>query len=118
MSFVEPSFAEWLGSEARFVEAVSADARWTAIGAATRQVSSLATRAAAVAEAARQVRFAGGPLALDRHLVSGLQRDLLGKVVGLTIDQLGYRDGGSCFVIAIKERDTVEMTELLVLRRL
>lgn len=115
---VEPTFADWLGSDARYVEAATGDARWSDRPLTTQSISPLAERAAAIVEAARQGRFVGTPLAVDVHAVSGLRRDLFGRLVTLAIDQLGYDAGVPCFVIGYKERDTVEMTDLTVLRRL
>jgi hypothetical protein len=91
---------------------------WDALARSTDITSPLALKADAEAEAARQVAFLGGPLAIDEVLVPGSRADLWCKPVTIRIDRLGYEDGRTVFVFGVAESDDVDTTTLTVLRRL
>lgn len=120
MAAVDPAFAQWLKDDALFVSGTDAAfaARWGERAIETEIISPLATKPGADAEAARQFAFLAGPHVLDRHSVAGLWHSLIGQVVTLTIDRLGYDFGVACFVVDAQEKEGSEMTELLVLRQL
>jgi hypothetical protein len=116
---VDTGFADWLKSDALYSSWTNATLPAGLQGVAVEQqiVTCLATGAGAIAEAARQGAFLGGPLAIDKHTVKGARRDLICKPVTLQIAALGYDAGVSCFVIDVNELDG-GVTELTVLRPL
>lgn len=120
MANVDPGYASWLKSDARYVGATiaGAAAAWGDKALDSRIVSPLAYKADAQAEATKQAQFLAGPIARDNVLVKGLRRDLLGQLVTLTGDRLGYEAGAAVFVIGVKENDGVRTTLLTVLKRL
>jgi hypothetical protein len=117
---IDSGFIAWLQSIALYTTAADAGtvARWGADATTSEIISPLALKAGADAEAARQIAFLSGPLAVDRLLVPGLRRDLLGQVFTAQGAPLGYAAGADVFVIGIAESETVQTTALLVLRRL
>ena len=120
MTAVDPVFAQWLQDTA--LRHVGSDAtlaaRWGATAATSERVTTIALLADAEAEAIRQLAFLGGPLVQERHLVAGAHAGLLGQVVTLTIDQLGYDAGAEVFVIGAEDRLAAGVSWLTVLRRL
>lgn len=94
VSAVDPLFAQWLMSDA--YRQVSTDAtlkaRWGDRAQSTERVTTIAAKADAAAEAARQIAFlgGGGPLVIEEHSVLGEWASHLGRVVRLSIDRLGY----------------------------
>lgn len=121
---VDAGLAAWLKSEALLIAPVDTDiqAVWTTKGVDTAITSAIAGRTDAIAEATRQLRFLGGPLVRDEHVVSGARHDLIGRRIKLrtyAVQSLGYTDDGvMCFVIGAVESDSGETTTLTVLRRL
>lgn len=116
---VDPSIADWLKAPALYASAADAvvAARWGDAAQESSIMSGIADRAAAEREAARQLAFLSGPLAIDTHNIPGFQRGLLGKVVTITADRLGYQSGVDVFVIGYQEQN-VNMATVKVLRRL
>lgn len=117
---VDPSIAQWLKSEALVASANDnlVQAAWGDLAATTEIMSPLAELADAQDEAARQLAFLGGPLAIDRLQVDGLRADLIGLPLDLTADRAGYEGGLRVFVIGVEELEGVDRTNLTVLRRL
>ena len=118
MSAVNPSVADWLEADALYATATDpAAADWGDSATESEIISPLALKADALAEAARQLGFQGGPLTIDEHIVLGRQIALIGTAQTLTGDRLGYESGGAVFVIgAVENADGT--TTLTVLRRL
>jgi hypothetical protein len=117
---VDAAKVEWLRSEAKFRSSVDAaiKADWGDRAVESEVITSIAVKADAVAEASAQAAFLKGPLVIDRHLVPGLRRDVLCKLLTLRIGRLGYDAGIRCFVVRVEEQQDVERTLLTVLRRL
>lgn len=117
---VDPSFAQWLKSASLTATASDAGvlAAWGDIAATSEIMTPLAELADAQDEAARQLAFLGGPLAIDRLQVDGLRADLIGLPLDLTADRAGYEGGLRVFVIGVEEMEGVARTNLTVLRRL
>jgi hypothetical protein len=119
---VDPVFAQYLQAEAEFLTRVDAAAvaRWGATALTSERVTAVATKAAAQAQADRELAFfARGPFALDGHQVPGV--DWLpsrGRVVNLTIDQLGYDSGVDVFVLEVETDRSIGMSTITVLRPL
>ena len=117
MTAVAPATADWLKAAALYTAAVDPTAAsWGDSVTETEIISPLALEADASAEAARQLGFLAGPLAIDEHLVSGDQAGLIGQTVLLAGDRLGYEAEAVAFVIGAVESDG--LTVLTVLRRL
>lgn len=122
MSAVDPGYAGWLKAAALYTSAFDS-AVVSAFGVlAVEQeiVSPLALLADADDEVARQLAFVGGaPMVVDRLSVPGLRADLHGQCVTLVADRGAYGGAGlPCFVIGVDESETVERTDLTVLRKL
>ena len=117
---IDAATSEWLKKGALFETGADAAiaAAWGATAVEAEMVSALATQAGATAEAARQIAFWKGPLAVEVHDVPGLRSDLLFKVITVTINQLGYNAGLNVFVIFYEEQELVRRTRLTVLRPL
>lgn len=117
---VEPSFGEWLQSEALYATSVDATlaARWPTQAIESETISPFAGPEAGADEATRQIAFLGEPKVSDAHVVPGRRRDLVGRVVTLTIDRLGYDAGVNCLVIGADETQVAGHTVLTVLRRI
>lgn len=117
---VDQTFGEWLQAEADFVTQSHASAadRWGDTAMTVARTTAIATRAAAVAEAARQLAFwARGPFAIDIHDVVGVDwTTALGRVVALSIDALGYDSGVPVFVIGVEPDRATGVTKLTVVR--
>lgn len=120
MSAVDPGVGQWLQAGALFTSASDAlvAAAWPSLARETEIRSPLAFKAAAVAEAARQLAVLSGPLVFDAHVVEGLRAELIGQVVRISGSELDYGAGVVVFIIAAEEADAVELTTLTVLRRL
>jgi hypothetical protein len=120
MAAVDPEFARWLKEGAVYAAADDAAiaAIFGALARVTEVMSPLALAAGADAEAARQLAFLAGPLVLEVVVVKGLRIDLIGCPVTLTGDRLGYEASPSVFVLGVEEHDAVELTTLVVLRKL
>lgn len=117
---VDAGFARWLKEGVIFAPAedAAAAAKWGSLARSTDIVSALADEAGAQAEAARQLAFLAGPIAIDRHLVAGSRFDLIGQAVTIAGDRLGYEAGVTVFVIGAEEAAGTDQTTLTVLRRL
>lgn len=97
MPAIDSGLADWLRSEGLYTKADNGALAANILARALEQevMSPYATKAGADMEAARQIAFLGGPLALDRHNVPGQRKDLIARPVRLNIDQLGYNDPAS-----------------------
>lgn len=117
---VDAGYASWLKAPSRTVGATitGAAAAWGDKAVDSTVVSPLALKADAQAEATYQAQFLAGPIARDTVLVKGLRADLIGRLVTIVGDRLGYEDGADVFVIGAKESDRVQTTSLTVLKRL
>ena len=120
MPTVDPGYGAYLQSPARYTTArvAGAAAAWGKSVADSTIMSPLANKADADAEAIYQTQFLAGPIARDRIVVSGLQRDLIGRVVTIRGDRLGYEDGADVFVVGVAESDRARTSTLTVLKRL
>lgn len=120
MTLVDPDFAEWLASEdiAAIASDAAAEAKWGAIAIDTAIASPLALKGDALAEAARQLAFRAGPIAIETLRVPGLQLAMIGKVITLKADKGGYAAGVDVFVLGADEIDGIGGTKVTVLRRL
>lgn len=110
MPAVDPAYGQWLKDEALFLRARPAGApAWGDRGVSLKAISPLALRDDAIAEANRQALFLAGPLVRDRVTVPGARRDLVGRVVRITGDRLGYDVARICLVLGADEgaADTV-----------
>lgn len=117
---VDPLFAQWLMASASYAVAQDAAglATWAATGRASERETTLATEADARTEAARQLAFLSGPLALDEHWLTGQWADTLGQVITITGDRLGYVDGVDVFVLGARDDLATGTSRVSVLRRL
>lgn len=118
---VDPVFAQYLQAPASFVVRTDAAAvaRWGATGLTTERVTPIATEADAQAQADRELAFFGrGPFAVEVHRVTGEWGDAIGRVVTLTIDQLGYDPGLDVWVLEVDADRATGLTQLTVLRPL
>lgn len=122
MSMVDSTFARWLQSEADYVVAADAAAvgRWGVSARTTERVTSIATMAAAQAQAACDLTFwSRAPFAIDVHQIVGDDwAGELGRIVTLAIDQLGYDDGVDVFVFDVEIDRATNISSVTVLRPL
>jgi hypothetical protein len=117
---IDPVYAQWLmgpglwhvGSDAPLL------ARWGDKAQVSERMTTLADKAEAVAEAARQIAFLGGPLVIDEHVLAGSWGDRLGQVITITGDRLGYTAGIGVFVIGAEDDRATGLSQVTVLRRL
>lgn len=118
MPSVDSGLAAWLKGDALFTTATPGGVAWADRGVAVDRMLPVDLRAEAVAEATRIGVFMGSPHVKDVVEVLGRRRDLLGKVVTLTGDRLGYTSNGvPAFVCGVAENDN-GTTTLQVLRKL
>jgi hypothetical protein len=122
MAATDPIYAQWLMAEALWQVSTDAalSARWGATAQTTQRVTTIATKADAEAEAARQIAFLGGngPLVIEDHEVVGSWAAYLGQVITLTIDRLGYDAGLQVFLIGVQDKLSSGLSTLTVIRRL
>lgn len=120
MTPVDPVFAQWLMEAARchVAEDAALKARWGETAETSERVTTLAVKADAEAEAARQLAFLGGPLVEDEHLLIGQWGKYLGQVITLSIDKFGYDAGIDVFVIGAEDDRATGTSRVRVLRRL
>ena len=122
MTAVDPAYAQWLIAEALWQVSTDATlaARWGSSAQTTERVTTIATKADAAAEAARQIAFLGGsgPLVIEEHELVGAWRQYLGRVINLTIDRLGYDAGLNVFLIGAQDNGANGTSTLTVIRRL
>lgn len=115
---VDSDFAAWLRADCLYSKATATlSSGLQAVAKDSEIISALAAIADADAENARQIAILGQTLAIDRHVIPGARRDLIGKPVTLVSGYLGYDAGVTVFVLRSDERDEGS-TELSVLRRL
>lgn len=122
MATVDPLFAQWLQAQADYVVVTDAAglARWSATAVTTSRTTAIATKAAAQAEAERQLAFLGrGPFAIDVHEFASTDwLESLGLVVTIANDDLGYADGIDVFVIGVESDASTGISAVTVLRPL
>jgi len=120
MSNVDPLFAQWLQAEALFTvgDDVNVVSKWGDTALVSVRNTTIATKEAALAEAARQLAFLGGPLVADSHKLIGEWAAFLGKVITITADDLGYAGGLDVFVIGVEDNRATGTSTVTVLRRL
>ena len=119
---VDPVFAQWLQAEADWTVRSSAaqQARWGATARTVETRTGIATRAAAEAEADRQLAFwARGPFVIDVHEITGTDwAEAIGRVVTLTNPELGYAAGIDVFLLGVEVDRSTGISALTVLRPL
>lgn len=120
MPAVDPLFAQWLQADGRWLVAEDAALRaaWAETGLTTQRMTTLATKAEAEAEAARQLAFLGPVAAIDEHLLTGEWRDRRGQTITLTIDRLGYEFGPAVLVLGAQDDLASGTSRVTVLKRL
>jgi len=120
MATVDPAFASWLKSDARYVSATvaGADGKWSAVAGDSDVITPLATQADARTVAAAQATALQGPLVRDVVTVPGLLGGLIGQCVRINGDRLGYEGGANVFVVGASESDGPQVTTLTVLKAL
>lgn len=120
MAAVDPVFAQWLQAEGLWQ--VSEDAvlraRWTDKALTTSRMTTIALKADATAEGARQLAFLGPVSVIDEHLLIGEWRDRRGQVITLTSGKLGYNAGIDVFVLGAEDDRAAGTSRVTVLRRL
>lgn len=92
--------------------------RWGDKALTTSRMTTIASKAAAEAEAARQLAFLGPVAAIDEHLLLGEWAALRGQVITITGGLLGYDVGVSVFVLGAEDDRTAGTSRVTVLRRL
>lgn len=122
MTMVDPVYAQWLMADCLWslaTDAVGA-ARWGDSALSKERQTTIATRADAEAEAARQLAFmgAGGPMAIDQHLLTGRWEPYRGQVITLTGNHLDYDEGVNVFVLGVEDALAAGTSRVTVLRRL
>lgn len=115
---VASPFAAWLKAEALYSTSSGGNGSWGDKAKDSTVITPLANEGDAAVEADRQASFLSGPLARDTHIVKGARADLIGKVVSIEGDRLGYVGGSNAFVIRAAENDANGTTQLTVLKRL
>jgi len=120
MAAVEPGYAAWLKTDARYVSATVAGAvgAWGDLAEDSSILSPLALKADAQTVANQQAAILAGPLARDSITVPGLHSNKIGSAVTITGDRAGYENGATVLVIGAQENDTVKTTVLTVIKRL
>lgn len=120
MSAIDPVYAQWLQDIGLWHVSTDAtlSARWGDKAMTTERMTTLALKADAIAEAARQIAFLGGPLVDDEHLLKGEWSAYLGQVITITGTGLGYEAGIDCFVIDVQDDRSAGTSTVRVLRRL
>lgn len=119
MATIDAGFAAWLKSTALYTTSAPSGVAETfgSKAVSSEIVSAIAFAPDAVEEAARQAAFLGYPLARDEHVVVGRLASLVGRVVPIRGDRLGYDAAPLCFVLEASEQDD-GTTRLTVLKRL
>lgn len=120
MSSVDPLFAQWLMSEGlwQLSEDAALRARWGDKALTSQRMTTIATKADATAEAARQLAFLGPACAIDEHLLLGAWGDYRGQVITLKVARLGYDAGVDVFVLGAQDDRASGTSRVTVLRRL
>ena len=122
MTLVDPLYAQWLLDDGYWQVSKDAavQARWGDKAQTTDRLTTIANRADASAEAARQIDFlgGGGALVTEEHSLLGEWAAYLGRVIRLTIDRLGYDAGLDVFVIGAEDYRAAGTSTVTVIRRL
>lgn len=120
MASIDPVYAQWLQSDGRWLTAEDGALRaiWGDTALTTQRMTTIATKADAEAEAARQLAFLGPVAVIDEHLLPGAWQQYRGQVITLTINQLGYAQGADVFVIKADDDEATGLSRVTVLRRL
>lgn len=120
MASVDPLFAQWLMADGLWEvsEEATLKARWGDKALSTSRMSTIATRADADAEGARQLAFMGPVAAIDEHILKGAWRQRRGQVVTLTGNKLGYDASVNVFVLGAEDDLSTGLSRVSVLRRL
>lgn len=122
MSTLDPLLVQWLTGDGyrEVVTDAAVAARWGDRAQTTERMTTIATKADAAAEAARQIAFlgGGGPLVIEEHSLVGEWAAYLGRVVTLKIDRLGYDAGLNVFVIGAEDDRASGISTVSVIRRL
>lgn len=120
MTAVDPVYAQWLQSEGlwQVSDDAALRARWGETAQTSERMTTIALKADAAAEAARQLAFLGGPLVIEEHVLLGEWGAYLGRVITVTIDRLGYDAGLNVFVIGAEDNRSDGTSRVTVVRRL
>lgn len=120
MTAVDPVYAQYLMSQTLWAVASddAAATRWGATAVTKERRTTIATRADAKAEAARQLAFMGGPLVVDDHVLLGQWVRYRGQVITITGPKLGYENGVDVFVLGAQDALATGTSIVTVLRRL
>lgn len=120
MTVADPLFAQWLMADGQWhvAEDAARRATWGDVALTSERMTTIANKADAEAEGARQLAFMGGPLVAEEHALVGEWAAYIGRVITITIGQLGYDAGIDVFVIAVTEEPSTGMSRVTVLRRL
>lgn len=120
MTLVDPVFAQWLLAESLW--ALTTDeasaTRWGDSALTKERQTTIATKEDAEAEAARQLAFMGGPMAIESHLLLGRWEPVRGQVITITGDRLGYDGGIDVFLLGAEDALGAGTSRVTVLRRL
>jgi hypothetical protein len=116
---VDSGFASWLKGGALWLTVLPANAAaWAGKGVESEIVTPYATRADALVAGAAQADILSGPNVRDAVEVLGARKDLLGKLITLKGDRLGYTSAGVyALVLGVEEQEN-GTTILTVLKRL
>ena len=119
---VDPLFAQWLQAAADYVvrSDAAASVRWGATAQASERLTGIATRAAATAQGDRELAFLSrGPFVQDVHQFVGTDWiSVIGRVVSITNDELGYESGVDTFVLDAEVDRATGISTVTVLRPL
>lgn len=119
MASVDPLFAQWLqkGADEVVRTDAAAVARWGATAITSERTTAIATRAAAIVQADRELAFLSrGPFALDVHQLVGTDwAASIGTVVHLTSDDLDYAEGQDVFVIEVEVDRSIGISTVTVI---
>lgn len=120
MTSIDPVYAQWLMAPGYWHLAQDAALlmRWGGSADASERMTTMAERADAAAEAARQLAFFGNPLVEDEHVLVGEWKHRLGQVITITGDRLDYDAGVDVFVIGAQDDHATGLSRVTVLRRL
>ena len=117
---VDPLFAQWLQAPADYVvrTSASATARWGATAITPEGISPIALKADAQDQGDRELAFwSHGPFAIELHQVAGTDwAASIGRVVTLTIAQLGYDAGLDVWIFEVSADRATGLSDLTVLR--
>lgn len=120
MTVADPLFAQWLQADALFVvrEDATVNTRWGETAKTSERITNIALKADAEAEADRQIAFLHGPLVSEEHQLKGEWASYIGRVITLTVDELGYNAGLDVFVTGVEDNRAAGTSTVTVLRRL